>query len=71
MRSEEQTVNYLLSAALSIAPSSIVGSRFSEIVDEMRNEGEANTEIAKVLSGGIYDGLAYGNWPTLKKRVNE
>ena len=37
---------------------------FARAYNDMRSEGTEEPEMIKFLVGMLYDGLAYGNWPT-------
>ena len=54
----------LLGILIEECPNGIAQAAASTHYNEMLKAGESHKSIMQSLAGALYDGLAYGNWPT-------
>ena len=59
----------LLNAFVELAPEQYDRDRIREMCAEMHKSGESDRVIGRSLAGAIYDGLAYGNWPSAVRKL--
>lgn len=59
----------LLNAYIELCPTQADRDHIRELSAVMHLEKESDLAICKAICGRLYDGLAYGNWPSeLRKR---
>lgn len=58
-----ETLQMLLRAFNQIAPNEEAQTTLVKRVHEAQRANLAEREILLIVTGAIYDGLAYGNWP--------
>lgn len=59
----DDTLQMLLKAFNQIAPNEKAQTILAKQVHEAQRANLAEREILLIVTGAIYDGLAYGNWP--------
>jgi hypothetical protein len=63
----EDVKRSLLHVANVFAPDAGVQRAFTELVHSLELTQSSQKDVALALTGRIYDGLAYGNWPKPKQ----
>ena len=58
----------LLSAVMLLAPTGAVQRRMVNLLHDMEDAGEMQSEIIVALLGAMLDGIKHGNWPQPAKR---
>lgn len=53
----------LLGILQEYAPNGKAQERCADIYNEAKRSGATEKDLARTMTGAIYDGLAYGNWP--------
>lgn len=57
---------HLLSAAMLLAPTGKEQQAFVQYFKDVESSGHDARKEARLIVGGLYDGLAYGNWPGMQ-----
>lgn len=58
-----EILRHLLTTMNLCAPTGAVQRKFVDELHEMERANETRRNIVKTLTGRLYDGLAFGNWP--------
>lgn len=62
-----ENIKLALAFAQAVAPNGSDQQAAATMCETMRKEGESEKNILLALTGFVYDGLAYGNWPSAFK----
>jgi hypothetical protein len=68
-RIDQQNERNLLSILVAECPTSLEQAASAKLYNDLVRAGENHKSIMRSLTGALYDGLAYGNWPTEHKIV--
>lgn len=62
-RDYKQATQTALHLAMLVSPTGKEQRAFTALVHELEQASETPAIVLRRVVGGIYDGLAYGNWP--------